>query len=189
LHLGDVPSIELGDVGAITSGPTGRMVDFIQTSGSMRETSGRAARASTTARPPVTVRRLTTKCERYDAPIRSSIATIGAWVRAANAVSVRKTNTPFASFVDSTVELLTSACDASVTRKLAVLPPAVSRRTVGDTFVEGPPDVGEAGAARERTRATASAIRANRRAGLAGMALLPVRSAYLTWPPPQPSPT
>src|SRR5881392_1606088 len=48
-------------------------------------TSGRAARAFTTARPPVTRSRFMIQCDLYVAPRRSRNALIGAWVRLAKA--------------------------------------------------------------------------------------------------------
>ncbi len=57
-------SIVFGEAGAILAGEVGRTVERTHGLGTMRLTSARAARASTTARPPVTVRASTMKCDR-----------------------------------------------------------------------------------------------------------------------------
>src|ERR1041385_6986560 len=62
-------------------------------------TSGRAARAFTTARLPVTRSRFMIQWDLYVAPIRLRSVLMGAWVRLAKARSESNTNVPLASLV------------------------------------------------------------------------------------------
>ena len=62
---------------------------------------------------------------------------MGAWVRAAKAWSVSKTNLPLATFPVRAAAPLRSAPEARMARKVAVPPPLVSLSTAGDTLPRG----------------------------------------------------
>src|SRR5437867_10419715 len=125
-------------VGASLGGWVGRSVERSQGFGTTAATSGRAARALTTTRSPVTRSAFTAQWERYGAPIRSSTALIGAWVRSACARSVSNTYRPLATLPDRAFAPLRSARDARSTRNEVRAPLAVSRSTSGETLSAAP---------------------------------------------------